>query len=166
MDAKELAAHIIAIEVYGYTIVPEVLSRAACDQMRATLLECNWRFGEGHSHRTSGEGARHVSNLPTLARCFHAIIDHPRILPLIEHFMGPDIILGSLNSRIVRPGDPQQDLHADVGGKMRTTDRSRPLMMNTVWMLQETGTSNGGTRVVPGRCVDFRRVWLVPAGQY
>ena len=32
-----------------------------------------------------GIGAWHVANLPTMARCFHGIIDHPKVLPLVEH---------------------------------------------------------------------------------
>lgn len=146
-------------------MVKDVLTPPQCEQARATLLQASERFGEGHSHRTpqaeGGVGARHVANLPTMARCFHAFVDHPKILPLLEHFMGPDIILGSLSSRIVGPGDPVQGLHSDVGenmigkdvqpdGTIAEVDRNWPLMMNTVWCLQETGAFNGGTRVVPG----------------
>jgi len=141
-----------------------VLSPDQCRQLRETLLECGERFGEGHAHRTpqaeGGIGAWHVANLPTMARCFHGIIDHPKVLPLVEHFMGKDIILGSLSSRIVRPGDPVQGLHGDIGQNMigkdvvgsevLEADRGRPLMMNTVWMFQDTGPEIGGTRVVPG----------------
>ena len=140
-----------------------MLSQDQCRQLRETLLECGERFGEGHAHRTpqaeGGIGAWHVANLPTMARCFHDIIDHPKVLPLVEHFMGKDIILGSLSSRIVRPGDPVQGLHGDIGQNMigkdvvgsevLEADRGRPLMMNTVWMFQDTGPEIGGTRVVP-----------------
>ena len=35
-------------------------------------------------------------------------------------------------------------------GSIVEVDRNWPLMMNTVWCLQETGKFNGGTRVVPG----------------
>lgn len=150
------AQHVHEIHVYGYTVVRDVLSVPQCQQLRETLLQCRELFGEGHTHRTPNApgqvGAWHVANLPTMARCFHALIDHPRIVPLVEHFMGPDIILGSLSSRIVRPGDPEQGLHGDIGQSMvdDTDDRHFPKMMNTVWMLQETGPFNGGTRIVPG----------------
>jgi hypothetical protein len=157
-------AHIHEIEVYGYTVVKDVLTPSQCEQARTTLLAASERFGEGHTHRTpqakGGVGATHVANLPTMGRCFHAFADHPKILPLIEHFMGKDIILGSLSSRIVRPGDPVQGLHSDVGesmigkdvlpdGSIIDVDRNWPLMMNTVWCLQKTGAFNGGVRVLP-----------------
>jgi hypothetical protein len=32
-------------------------------------------------------------------------------------------------------------------GEVVEADKNRPLMMNTVWCLQETGAFNGGTRV-------------------
>jgi ectoine hydroxylase-related dioxygenase (phytanoyl-CoA dioxygenase family) len=156
MDAAAFDAHVVEIQVYGYTIVHNVLDAGQCGQLRETLLECARRFGEGHNHRTptaaDGVGAWHIANLPTMARCFHPLVDHPKVLPLIEHFMGRDVILGSLSSRIVRPGDPVQGLHGDIGQDMvdACPDRSRPNMMNTVWMLQDTGPFNGGTRVVPG----------------
>jgi len=164
-DSAAFAAHVHEIEIYGYTVVPDVLSASQCEQLRQVLLACAERFGEGHSHRTpqaeGGVGAWHVANLPTMARSFHALVDHPKVLPLVEHFMGEDVILGSLSSRIVRPGDPQQGLHSDVGenmigkdvtaeGEIVDADRGSPLMMNTVWCLQDTGRFNGGTRVVPG----------------
>ena len=45
------------------------------------------------------------------------------------------MILGSLNSRIVRPGDGYQELHGDIPKVM--LNRDSPVMMNTVWMLDE-----------------------------
>ena len=70
-------------------------------------------------------------------------------MPIIDHFLGSDCILGSLSSRIVRPGDPAQRLHGDIPEHMLNLEK--PVMMNTVWMLQDTGVYNGGTRIVPVR---------------
>ena len=74
--------------------------------------------------------------------------------------MGRDVILGSLSSRIVRPGDVEQGLHGDIGQSMITADRSRPVMMNTVWMLQDTGKFNGGTRVRTNGANGTMLVWF------
>ena len=59
-----------------------------------------------------------MSNLPTLDPVFFKTIDHPRILPLLENFLGSGLILGSLNSRIVRPGDGDKGFHSDIPGDM------------------------------------------------
>jgi hypothetical protein len=53
-------------------------------------------------------GAVQVANLPTLDRAFWSVVDHPRVMPIIDHYLGNDCILGSLSSRVVRPGDPVQ----------------------------------------------------------
>ena len=143
MEERERA--IKEIEIYGFTVVEDVLASDEVEAMRKALVRCEQEVGTEHAHRGS---ARHVSNLPTLDPVFFKTIDHPRILPLLENFLGSGLILGSLNSRIVRPGDGDQGFHSDIPGDMLNMDS--PVMMNTVWMLDDFSPANGATRVVPG----------------
>ena len=143
MNEREQA--IQEIEVYGFTVLESVLTTDEADEMREALIRCDQAVGTEHTNRGA---ARHVSNLPVLDRVFHKCIDHPRVLPLLEHFLEPSLILGSLNSRIVRPGDGYQQLHSDIPVYMLNMDS--PVMMNTVWMLDDFSPQIGGTRVVPG----------------
>ena len=83
MTEKEKA--ILEIDVYGFTILERVLTEVEADAMREALIRCEREVGEAHTHRGS---ARHVSNLPVLDRVFHKTIDHPRTLPILEHFLG------------------------------------------------------------------------------
>ena len=133
------------IEIYGFTILERVLTEEESVEMRQALIRCEREFGEDHVHRGS---ARHVSNLPVLDSVFHRIINHPRTLPILEHFLGDTMILGSLNARIVRPGDGYQELHGDIPQAMLNMDS--PVMMNTVWMLDKFTSEIGATRCVPG----------------
>ena len=133
------------LEIHGFTILERVVDADTAEVMRETLIRCAEEHGTEHTHRGS---ARHVSNLPVLDRIFHQCIDHPRVLPLLEHFLQPSLILGSLNSRIVRPGDGYQGLHSDIPVYMLNMDT--PVMMNTVWMLDDFSPEIGGTRFVPG----------------
>ena len=98
------------IDVYGYTVLKEVLTPDEAKGIKEVLAELNQEIGTEHQHLGT---ARHVANLPTYDPIFFKTIDHPKVLPLIEHFMGENIILGSLNARIVRPGDTEQHLHGD-----------------------------------------------------
>ncbi|MDP7633857.1 MAG: phytanoyl-CoA dioxygenase family protein, partial [Candidatus Latescibacteria bacterium] len=50
--------------------------------------------------------------------------------------------------RIVRPGDGLQGLHSDIPESM--LNMASPVMMNTVWMLDEFTEEIGATRVIPG----------------
>lgn len=92
-------------------------------------------------------------NLPTLDPAFFQVIDHPVVLPVLEHFLDTTMILGSLSSRIVRPGDGQQDFHGDIPENL--LNLTSPVMMNTVWM--RTSAPRSATR---GSCPAFTRaVW-------
>ena len=95
---NELQQSIMEIEVYGFTLLENVLSSEDAAEMREALIRCEREVGTEHRHRGA---ARHVSNLPVLDRVFHPCIDHPRVLPILEHFLDRSLILGSLNSRIV-----------------------------------------------------------------
>ena len=143
MNEREQA--IQEIEIYGFTLLENVLDSDTAVAMRQALIRCEQEHGTEHTHRGA---ARHVANLPVMDRIFHQCIDHPRVLPILEHFLEPSLILGSLNSRIVRPGDGFQNLHSDIPAYMLNMDS--PVMMNTVWMLDDFSPATGGTRVVPG----------------
>ena len=135
------------INLYGFTLIPDVLTEQEVDRYRRCLIECAEVHGEaGYANRNATSLA--VFNLPALDPVFHDVIDHPVILPILEHFLEDSLILGSLSSRIVRPGDGCQDFHSDIAAHM--LNASSPVMMNTVWMLEDFGPHNGGTRVVPG----------------
>ena len=129
--------HIAEIEVYGFALVDDVLSADEVGEMKEALIRCEREHGTEHTHRGA---ASHVANLPTMDPVF---------------FSGDGVessentlILGSLNSRIVRPGDGEQQLHSDIPKYMLNMDT--PVMMNTVWLLSDFSAANGGTRVVPG----------------
>ena len=142
-----LEQHLTELRVFGYTVVDAVLDADAVDQLRDFVLTTEARIGVETQHRGR---ARHLANLVALDPMFFALIDHARVLPLIEGIMGRDIILGSLNARVVQPGDPIQSLHSDVPLKLHRYGDDAPLMMNTVWPLHDFTLDNGGTRLVPG----------------
>ncbi len=133
------------MDIYGFTLLEDVLSPAEVKTLRASLAA--WAEKIGAEQRFLGQ-AGHVSNLPTLDPLFHPLIDHPRTLPVIEYVLGKQIVLGSLNARIVRPGDPVQGLHSDIRADLLTM--GSPVMVNTVWLLDDFTTENGATRIVPG----------------
>jgi ectoine hydroxylase-related dioxygenase (phytanoyl-CoA dioxygenase family) len=144
MDAFE--QKLKEIEIYGFTLVENVLNDDEVAEMREALIKSEEEIGTESGHRGT---ASHVSNLVTRSPAFFKCIDHPKVLPFIEATMGDDLILGSLNSRIVRPGDGYQGLHSDIPGQLLRGDQP-PIMMNTVWTLCDYTKEMGATRVVPG----------------
>ncbi|MEM7533154.1 MAG: phytanoyl-CoA dioxygenase family protein [Chloroflexota bacterium] len=133
------------VEIYGFTLVENVLSGEEVIAMREALIRAESTVGD--EQRFLGK-ASHVANLPTLDSLFLEIVDHPKIMPVLEGVLGTSIILGSLNARIVRPDDPQQGLHSDI--RQDLLNMASPVMMNTVWLLDDFTSENGATRIVPG----------------
>ncbi len=135
------------LKIFGFTVVEDVLPTSIVDEMRSRLAETDAQRGVESKHRGT---AHHLANLIGIDPVYFTCIDHPRVLPLIEALMGKHLILGSLNARIVRPGDGSQGLHSDVPLPLHQFGAAAPIMMNTVWALDDFSAANGGTRVVPG----------------
>lgn len=138
---------VLELKVYGFTIIDNVLPEADIVKMRDILVRAEREIGVESRHRGT---AGHVANIVTLDPIFFQCVDHPKVLPYVEAIMGKDLILGSLNSRIVRPGDGNQTLHSDVPLSLHRYGTEPPVMMNTVWPLVDYTENNGATRVVPG----------------
>ena len=135
------------IEIYGFTLVADVLNPGEIEALRSALVRCGDEVGV-HGYENRNATSLLVANLPGRDPVFFQVIDHPAILPILEHFLDRTLILGSLSSRIVRPGDGKQDFHSDIPAHM--LNPVSPVMMNTVWMLDDFSPEIGGTRIVPG----------------
>ena len=144
---NEFQQKVTELRVFGVTLVEGVLEAAQVAEMREIVLAEEARIGVESSHRGS---ARHLANLVGLSPAFFPLIDHPKVLPLIEAIMGTDLILGSLNARVVRPGDGKQILHSDIPLPLHRYGTEPPVMMNTIWPLHDYTADNGATCVVPG----------------
>jgi ectoine hydroxylase-related dioxygenase (phytanoyl-CoA dioxygenase family) len=93
--------------------------------------------------------ARSVPCAPALGDGFMALVDNPQALAVVEQIMGPELVLGSMNARILRPGDPGQGLHSDIPAVHRRLIGT-PVMLQVVWMLDGFTADKGATRIVPG----------------
>jgi ectoine hydroxylase-related dioxygenase (phytanoyl-CoA dioxygenase family) len=139
------AQHLFEIETYGFTLLLDVLSPDQARELRTT----NERLLETHGEDLVFHGrAGHIANLPPLDPVYLPCIDHPRVVPILDAMMGRDLILASLNSRVVRPGEAAQGFHSDVPPQLRRP--GPPIMMNTVWMLDDFTEANGATAIVVG----------------
>lgn len=134
------------LQTFGFTVLESVVPAAHAAALSEAAARADRAAGTDYTHQHAY--ARHVMNLPALDRAFLALVDHPLVLAVVEHVLGPDVILGSMNARIVRPGDPDQPLHSDIPAAFRKA--GAPVMVNAVWMLDGFTPQNGGTRVVPG----------------
>jgi hypothetical protein len=135
------------LEIFGFTVIPSVLSEPDAARLGALLDETD--EARGVEYQYDGAFARLVPNVPAIADAFLGLIDHPAILTVIESVLGKDIVLGSMNARIVRPGDPMQGLHSDIPAVHRR-QLGPPVMLQATWMIDAFTPDNGATRLVPG----------------
>ena len=135
------------LDLYGYTVLPSVLTGAEAADLARELDAADARIGIDYSYDEAF--ARLVPCVPALGARFMALVDHPQVLAVIEQVLGADLVLGSMNCRIVRPGDPEQPLHSDIPAVHRRT-LGAPVMLQAVWMIDGFTMDNGATKIVPG----------------
>lgn len=147
MDDKTIDQAVFELDLYGFTVVPSVLSAEETARVAAILDDADAKIGIDYVYDEAY--ARLVPCVPALADECLALIDHPGVLPVVERVLGSDIVLGSMNSRIVRPGDPSQGLHSDIPAVHRRVIGA-PVMLQVVWMIDGFTEENGATHLVPG----------------
>lgn len=95
-----------------------------------------------------------LCDLVNKGEVFDEIYTHPRLLPLVEHLLGSDFKLSSLNVRSPRKGGPMQGLHVDFPFAVQP---GRFYACNALFVLDDMGPDNGATRILPGTHLDGRR---------
>jgi len=145
------------LDLYGFCIIKNVLNNEEVKEIRKLNCEYIEKFGNLHQGKTKFRkysttlpDAKTVliPNLITINKKYFKFIDHPKVLNIIEKIMGDKLILGSLNARIVRPGDGQQNLHSDIPERLHKI--GSPVMMNALWLLDDFTLENGATYIIPG----------------
>lgn len=135
------------LELYGFTVIPAVLEAAAASRLAQLLDRADAELGLEYTYE--GAYARIVPCAPAIADEFLALVDHPAVMPVLEAVLGQEMVLGSMNARIVRPGDPKQGLHSDIPTVHRRI-QEHPVMLQVVWMIDAFTEDNGATHIVPG----------------
>jgi len=167
------SADLVAFERDGYVVLPSLL---AAHELDAVLEGLEPYLGaEAPLGRNDFEGLRTnrvyalLAKVPTMA----TIVEHPRVLSLLDALLEPGYLLSAALAINLLPGETAQAWHYDDG--FYTLPRPRPpVSISTIWALDDFTVANGATEVVPGSHLwgsevvsddDARRVPVVmPAG--
>ncbi len=80
---------------------------------------------------------------------FAEIPIHPTVLPVCEQVLDPGLLVSSLSSISIGPGETPQPIHAD--DQVIPLPKPHPATVcNTMWALTDFSEANGATRLVPG----------------
>lgn len=147
MNQGAIDQAVFELELYGFAVLPGVIPEAEALRLAEELDAADERIGIEYVY--DGAYARSVPCAPALGDGFMALVDNAQALAVVERVMGPDLVLGSMNARIVRPGDPGQGLHSDIPAVHRRVIGT-PVMLQVVWMLDGFTAEKGATMIVPG----------------
>ncbi|HSV04742.1 MAG TPA: phytanoyl-CoA dioxygenase family protein [Phenylobacterium sp.] len=139
----------------GYCIVPNVLSRAEIETLKARLqAQAAGERARGVAFHDGGPSRpnQRIWMLLNKGRVFRDLMLHPIIGELMGHLLGPDFLVSSFTANIAHPGGEPMVLHTDQGYVGFWTPK--PVVANIAWMLDDFSDANGGTRLVPGSHLD------------
>ena len=138
------------IDEVGYTIVEDAIAPEVLDALSDRLDRLEHNLGAVPA-TNSFEGTRTVRIYNLLAHGpeFARIPVEPAILPLVEHVFDPGLLVSSLSSIAIDPGETAQPIHAD--DQVIPLPKPHPATVcNTMWALTDFTEANGATRVIPG----------------
>jgi ectoine hydroxylase-related dioxygenase (phytanoyl-CoA dioxygenase family) len=144
------------LQKYGYCLIEDAMSEYQCTYMRNRLEE------QAEAERECGlaDMTPHFHIMWTLVNkgdCFAKCIEFdpewvqggPLIEQLNKELLGPGHYAYSFASNIARPGSYPQTLHQDSGAIHPIQTPGAPVLVNTVYIMQDVNEVNGGTLVIP-----------------
>ena len=146
---ERVAHHRDDLIANGYSIMPDALDAAFCDEIIAEFERMRgvWRRAlvqDFHGRRT----VRYF-DLLNAAPLFQRVPVAPRVLAVVRAVLGDDCLLGTYGSVSIGPGEPAQMIHAD--DSLYRIPRAHPTFyVNVILALNDFTDANGATRIVPG----------------
>ncbi len=148
--ADEIDEHLARIEIDGYTVVEDAIDRATIDALLADVARIVESTGVVPSDNSfEGASTTRVYNLLAHGGPWPNVPLHPTVLPIAEAVLGGQILVSSLSSIAIGPGETAQPIHAD-DQVMPITRPHVPVVCNSMWALTDFTEANGATRIVPG----------------
>lgn len=146
----QLHAYRKTFESQGYVVLERVIPEHQIQALLDAIREAEQERGYSYA-TTSFEGYKtvRINNLLTYSEVFWDIPLQPEVLQLAETFLDKELLLSSLCTLVLGPGQTAQPLHDDM--QQLNLPRPRPtLAVNAIWALSDFTEENGATRVVPG----------------
>lgn len=150
------------LDDYGVAIIKDVLSSESVNKIKERLEEQFYgeekynvgsksRGDEGFGQEVKEEEkvSRLVWNLINKGDCFLQFIDHPKILPLIQHAIGEKVILCSMGAHMNGSNNQRMPLHQDQW-PLVPHPMNFDFMANSMVLISDNSPENGGTRLIPG----------------
>ena len=148
--ADDLDEHLGRIESDGYTIVENAIDPATIDSLQSDVRRIVDASGIVPSDNSfEGSSTTRVYNLLAHGGPWLDVPVHPVVLAIAEAVLGGQILISSLSSIAIGPGETPQPIHAD-DQVMPIARPHVPVVCNSMLALTDFTEANGATRIVPG----------------
>jgi ectoine hydroxylase-related dioxygenase (phytanoyl-CoA dioxygenase family) len=144
--------HIARIDVDGYTIVENAIEPELVDALRGAIRRLERELHvEPKGTAAEGHATRRMYNLLAKDAVFQAMPLHESVLPIVERVLDRGCLLSGMTAIDIGPGEHEQPMHGDDIVMARHLQRPHaPMMVTSMWALDDFTAENGGTRFVPG----------------
>lgn len=170
VDKVVVDADLAELRRDGYLILQDLLTEQECTDIRQAVQPL---LDETGRNTFEGVKTRRAYSVLAKTRAVDHLVDHPRVLALLDRLLDPNYLLSQLQMIDIGAGESAQIEHFDDA--MYPIPRPRPpLSAATVWAIDDFTPDNGATVVLPGshrwdgqrRPIpsDERRSAVMPAG--
>jgi len=136
------------VDEAGAVVVERLIPPEKVAALKAELEPHRTATPEGRND-FEGYDTRRVYALFRKVRGFDELAIHPLLLGVLDHVLGPHYQLSGPVGIDIGPGESPQGLHQD-DVVYPLPFPHQPVVLNTMWALDEFTEENGATRVVPG----------------
>lgn len=146
VDEDVVKADIEALDRDGYVVLTHLLEPDEIQQIREAAAPLLATTG-----RNAFEGLRtqRIYSVLSKTRAADRLVDHPRVLALLDALLMPNYLLSQLQVINLLPDEDAQLLHPDDA--IYPVPRPRqPLGAATIWAIDDFTEDNGATVVLPG----------------
>ncbi|MFI6363393.1 phytanoyl-CoA dioxygenase family protein [Nocardia sp. NPDC050630] len=146
VPAAQVDADLAALDRDGYVILEGLLDSAQCAALRKELLPL---LGPNGRNAFEGRRTQRLYSVLGKTRMVDRLVEHPRVLALLDRLLLPGYLLSQLQIINIAPGENAQLLHPDDGFYPVPRPR-KALSAATIWAIDEFTAENGATMLIPG----------------
>jgi ectoine hydroxylase-related dioxygenase (phytanoyl-CoA dioxygenase family) len=150
MNEKQINNYLAQIAEDGYCIIENVLSPEQADAIAEEVRELEQALAtQPYANVFEGAKTKRIYNLLTQGPTFWDIAINPLVLPVVEGVLDEGLLVSSLSTIHIGPGEIPQPIHVD-DGIINLELPHPPLVCNTMYALTDFTEENGATRIIPG----------------
>ncbi|MGH8530745.1 MAG: phytanoyl-CoA dioxygenase family protein [Nevskiales bacterium] len=145
VDPAQTAADLENIREQGFVILRALLSITQLEEIRAAVAP---HLAQQGRNNFEGLKTQRVYSLLAKTRACDRVVEHPRILALLDQLLMPNYLLSAFQAINILPGEAAQLLHFDDGFYPMPRPRAA-FSAATIWAIDDFTADNGATVVLP-----------------